>query len=209
MEKNWIEPEDLNEVFQDGRRWSIEQHRQLLHQLQERLKPSRLQHTYAVAEEAVRLAAHYGESRGKAQLAALFHDICRNLPLEDMNRMAAEADLPIRYRNNPNLAHSKLAVKLMKREYGITDQELLDAVSYHTTGRSGMSRLEKILFLADAIEPGRNYPGVDEIRALAYEDLDQACISSLQRTVEYIREQDAYLDPDTEAARDDLKEKLK
>ena len=79
--------------------------------------------------------------------------------------------------------------------------------SFHTTGRAGMSKLEKIIFLADAIEPGRNYPTVDEIRKLAYVDLDEACIASMERTVQYTRKKGEYLDPDTIDALNDLKEK--
>ena len=109
--------------------------------------------------------------------------------------------------DNANLSHSKVAAEIMKRDYGIEDEDMINAVSFHTTGRAGMSRLEKIIFLADAIEPGRNYPSVEETRRLAYIDLDKACISSLERTVEYIRGKGEYLDPDTVNALNYLKEK--
>ena len=102
----------------------------------------------------------------------------------------------------------KQLMELANVVYGIVDEDILNAVSYHTTGRAGMSKLEKIIFLADAIEPGRNYPTVEEIRKLAYIDLNKACISSLERTVEYIKGIGEYLDPDTINAINDLKEKL-
>ena len=110
--------------------------------------------------------------------------------------------------DNPNLSHGKVAAVIMKRDFGIEDEDIVNAVSFHTTGRAGMSKLEKIIFLADAIEPGRNYPTVDEIRALAYINLEKACISSLTRTVEYIKGIGEYLDPDTINAINDLKEKI-
>lgn len=206
---NLADPELFASGVMNGKNWNAAQQERLLKQLEETLKPSRFRHTIAVAKEAVKLAECHGEDQGKAQLAALFHDMAKGFSVDDMNRMAAEAGLPKQYQNRPNLAHSKLAVVMMQRDYGITDQELLDAVAYHTTGRAGMTKLDQILFLADAIEPARKYPGVERIRTLSYEDLDKACIRSLERTVEYIREKGEYLDPDTEAAKDDLKEKLK
>ncbi|MDO4545377.1 MAG: bis(5'-nucleosyl)-tetraphosphatase (symmetrical) YqeK [Bacillota bacterium] len=176
--------------------------------LKKNLKEMRLQHTYAVAEEAEKLARRYGEDMERARLAALFHDMFRGVSPAALNLYIKHLGLPERYKDNPNLAHGKIAARIMERDYGITDRDVINAVAYHTTGRAGMSKLEKILFLADAIEPGRCYPTVEETRAIAYEDLDRACISSLERTIEYIRGRGDYLDPDTIEARDDLKEKL-
>ena len=76
---------------------------------------------------------------------------------------------------------------------------------YHTTGRRGMSRLEKILYLADAIEPGRDYPPVDLLRRAAEEDLDKACILCMERSMEYVRSTGASVDPDTIEACNDIK----
>ena len=159
-------------------------------------------------KEAARLAERYGESAEKAGLAALFHDMFRSAPTSVLNMYIERLGLPSELKDNPNLAHGKIAAEIMKRDYGIEDEDLINAVAYHTTGRRGMSKLEKIIFLADAIEPGRDYPSVEETRRLALCDLDRACLSSLERTIEYVRSQGKYLDPDTIDARDDLKEKL-
>ena len=175
--------------------------------LKSSLSEKRLVHTHSVAEEAVKLALRYGEDPEKARTAALFHDMLRSASTQTLNMYVRQFGLPKKLMDNPNLSHGKVAAVVMKRDYGIDDEDILNAVSYHTTGRAGMSRLEKIIFLADAIEPGRSYPTVEETRALAYVDLDRACISSLQRTVEYIRGKGEYLDPDTENALKDLKEK--
>lgn len=172
------------------------------------LKESRLKHTYSVAEEAVKLAGIHGADKNKAELAALFHDMCRNLPENISDMYVRQYGLPERYVGNKNLAHSKIAAEMMRRDYGIADDDLLNAVSFHTTGRAGMSVLEKIVFIADAAEPGRNYPGADELRRIAYEDLDKACIRSLENTIRYIEGLGGYLDPDTVEARDYLKEKI-
>lgn len=179
----------------------------IIEYIEHNLKEKRLKHTYSVAEEAVRLAEKYGEDCERAEFAALFHDMFRSTPVTVLNMYVRHLGLPDRLMDNANLSHSKVAAEIMKRDYGIEDEDMINAVSFHTTGRAGMSRLEKIIFLADAIEPGRNYPSVEETRRLAYIDLDKACISSLERTVEYIRGKGEYLDPDTVNALNYLKEK--
>ncbi|MCI7248753.1 MAG: bis(5'-nucleosyl)-tetraphosphatase (symmetrical) YqeK [Clostridiales bacterium] len=165
--------------------------------LKENLKESRLKHTYAVAEQAVELADIYGADRDKARLASLFHDMYRNLTGQALDMFIRQLGVPDRYRGNSNLAHSKIAAEVMKKSYGITDTDILNAVSYHTTGRAGMSLLEKIVFIADAIEPGRNYGGVDEIREAAYEDIDKAVLMSLEGTIKYLSAKSAFIDSDT------------
>lgn len=190
-----------------GIRYS-EARKKIIEYIEQNLKPHRLEHTYSVAAEAVKLAEKYGENADKAELAALFHDMFRSTPVQVLDMYVRQLGLPKRIIDNPNLSHGKIAAAVMKKDYGIDDEDMINAVAYHTTGRAGMSKLEKIIFLADAIEPGRNYPTVEETRSIAYEDLDRACISSLERTVEYIREIGEYLDPDTLNALCDLKEKL-
>ena len=175
--------------------------------IERNLSEKRLTHTYSVRDEAVKLAEIYGADTGKAELAALFHDMFRSTSVDIINMYVRHLGLPERFLGNVNLAHSKIAAEIMKRDYLVSDEDIINAVSYHTTGRAGMSLLEKIVFLADAIEPGRNYPTVEETRKLAYLDLDRACISSLERTIEYINKKGEYLDPDTVDALEDLKEK--
>lgn len=182
--------------------------KEIIEYIEKNLKPHRLEHTYSVASEAVKLAERYGADVDKAELAALFHDMFRSTPVQVLDMYVRQLGLPKRIIDNPNLSHGKIAAAVMKKDYGIEDEDIINAVAYHTTGRAGMSKLEKIIFLADAIEPGRNYPTVEETRSMAYVDLDRACISSLERTVEYIREIGEYLDPDTLNALGDLKEKL-
>lgn len=182
--------------------------KEIIEYIEKNLKPHRLEHTYSVASEAVKLAERYGADTDKAELAALFHDMFRSTPVQVLDMYVRQLGLPKRIIDNPNLSHGKIAAAVMKKDYGIEDEDMINAVAYHTTGRAGMSKLEKIIFLADAIEPGRNYPTVEETRSMAYVDLDRACISSLERTVEYIREIGEYLDPDTLNALGDLKEKL-
>lgn len=176
--------------------------------IENHLTAHRLRHTYSVAEEAKKLAGQYGEDQEKAELAALFHDMFRSAPVAALNRYVKQFGLPQNIMDKPNLSHGKIAAAVMENDYHIDDMDMINAVSFHTTGRAGMSKLEKIIFLADAIEPLRQYPAAGEIRKLAYIDLDQACISSLNGTIAYIRERGDYLDPDTQNALNDLKEKL-
>lgn len=176
--------------------------------IESHLKEHRLRHTYSVVEEAKKLAGRYGGDMEKAELAALFHDMFRGRPETELDRLVKRFGLPKHLIGRPNLSHGKLAAIAMERDYNIDDADIVNAVSFHTTGRAGMSKLEKIIFLADAIEPLRQYPAVQEIRTLAYVDLDQACIRSLERTIAYIRERGEYLDPDTQNALNDLKEKV-
>ncbi len=165
-------------------------------------------HTEGVRTTAIALAKKYGADPEKAEAAALFHDMYRGVSVDVLNYYVKHLGLSEKYMNNCNLAHGKIAAIIMERDFDITDRDILNAVSYHTTGRPAMSLLEKVIYIADAIEPNRNYPGVDEIRKAAEEDLDKACLLSLNRTIDYVSGQGIFLDTDTIAARDDLKEAI-
>ncbi len=162
----------------------------------------RKEHTDGVIQTAALLATVYGVDVEKARAAALLHDMFRGIKKDAMNQYVTQLALPEKYIDNPNLAHGKVAAGKLQREFGIADEDLLNAVAYHTTGRDGMSALEKVIFLADAIEPGRQYPGVEDIRRVAHHNLDQACLMCLERTIQHINEKGEYLDPDTVHARD-------
>jgi predicted HD superfamily hydrolase involved in NAD metabolism len=161
-------------------------------------------HTYAVVEEAKELSRRFGEDMEKAELAALFHDFFRGVSEAALNGYVRQLGLGPVYLDNANLAHSKIAAFIMERDYHIQDQDIINAVKYHTTGRAGMSKLEKIIYLADAIEPNRSYPGIKEIRELACRDLDEACLASLRHSIDYVDSRGLYLDQDTVMARDSL-----
>lgn len=176
----------------------------ILSYCREHLSPRRMEHVLAVSEEAKQLALRFGASPEAAELASLFHDCVRGWTVEELNRAVMELGLDPELLDSPHLSHSKIAAELMEREYGIMDPDLIDAVRFHTTGRKGMGLLEKVLYLADAIEPLRHYPGVDEIRRLAEYDLDQACLASMEHTIHYLNEKGQFIDQDTICAREDL-----
>lgn len=178
--------------------------KKIIEYIEKNMTEKRRIHTYAVAEEAKKLARRYGEDVEKAELAALFHDFFRGVSEPALNCYVRQLGLDPVYLNNANLAHGKIAAILMERDYHIKDRDIINAVSYHTTGRADMSELEKIIYLADAIEPNRSYPGVEEIRELAFKNLDEACLLSLERSIDYVRGKGLYLDQDTVKARDFL-----
>lgn len=166
-------------------------------------------HTLGVRDQALILASKYGADPLKAEIASLAHDLYRGLRGEELNKTVKELGLDDKYLDNPNLAHSKIAAIMLKRDYGLSDPDILNAVSYHTTGRAGMSTLEKIIFLSDAIEPGRDYPGVEEVRKASEIGLDEGCLKSMLGTISHVRDQGAYLDEDTKNAADYLNKHLK
>lgn len=165
-------------------------------------------HTYAVAEEAKKLSQRYGEDMEKAEIAALFHDFCRGIGSDELNGYVRRFGLDPVYFDNANLAHGKIAACIMEENFHITDRDIINSVRFHTTGRADMSRLEKILYLADAIEPNRDYDGIEKIRKLAYQDLDEACLAVMEHSIQYVKCKGQYLDEDTVKARDSLIEYL-
>ena len=149
----------------------------------------RVRHTLGVRQTAVELADRHGARMQAAGVAAMLHDIAKPLPLGDMQALAARYGLrlPEDIFSDGNLLHGPLAAAIAERELGVTDAEALSAIACHTTGRIGMTVLDKVLFIADAIEPGRSdYPGLAEMRALAQTDLDAAVLLSMRRTKEYV-----------------------
>lgn len=172
--------------------------------IEKNLSEKRKKHIEGVRKTAVCLAERYGVDREKADTAALFHDMFRGVSADVLNYYVKHLGLDSKYLDNVNLAHGKIAAIIMERDYGVKDRDIINAVSYHTTGRAAMSTLEKVIYIADAIEPGRNYPGVDELRKAAGEDLDRACLLSLTRTIDYVKSQGRFLDEDTLRARDYL-----
>ena len=169
----------------------------------------RLRHTLGVRDTAVELAAIHGVSMQAAALAAMLHDLAKPLPLARMRALAAEygLDLPQEITDDGNLLHGPLAAAIAERELGVRDEGVLSAIACHTTGKKGMTDLDKVLFIADAIEPGRaDYPGLDEMRRLAKTDLTAAVLLSMRRTKEYVLARQLHFCSVTEQAMQELLE---
>ncbi len=165
-------------------------------------------HTEGVRKTAIKLARQYGADEKKAEIAALSHDMYRGVPEKTMNYYVKNLGLDDKYIDNCNLAHGKVAAIIMQRDFEIEDPDIINAVSYHTTGRAGMSLLEEVIYLADAIEPNRAYPGVDELRKIAQTDLERACLRSLTNTIDFVTSSGNYLDEETILAKEYLERKI-
>jgi predicted HD superfamily hydrolase involved in NAD metabolism len=150
-----------------------------------RLSERRFGHTLRVADTAADLARVHGLDEGLARLSALIHDAARETGPEEFLRLAEEWDLPVGEpeRQSPKLLHGPVAAELARRELGVDDGEVLEAVRAHTTGKPGMGPLALALYVADKIEPAREYPSVERLRRLAQEDLRVAATESLRRAI--------------------------
>ncbi|GAA0340918.1 bis(5'-nucleosyl)-tetraphosphatase (symmetrical) YqeK [Bacillus carboniphilus] len=166
--------------------------------VRKQLKEERYNHTLGVVESSIQLSKLYQVDEKKAELAAIFHDYAKYRPKEEMRSIIIQekmaADL---LQFHHELWHAPVGAYLVKREVGIEDEDILLAIKSHTTGRPGMTDLEKVIFLADYIEPGRKFPGVDEARELAKNDLNQAVIFALKNTIQFLMRQNQPIYPDT------------
>jgi predicted HD superfamily hydrolase involved in NAD metabolism len=153
----------------------------------ERLSGKRYAHTSRVADVAERLARIHSLDPKRARLAALLHDTAREVGKEELLRVAEEEDLYMSdfEREWPILLHGPVAAELARRDLGVEDEEVREAVRHHTTGGQGMGSLALALFVADKIEPARTGPNVEELRDLAVEDLCQAATAALEGSISY------------------------
>jgi nicotinate-nucleotide adenylyltransferase len=143
----------------------------------------RYTHTLGVVEASERLAAHYGADINKARTAALLHDCAKEYPPDKKRALCTAWDIPLDdiLAANIDLTHGLLGAKAAERDYGVYDEEILQAIRYHTAGHAHMNMLDKIILLADFIEPARqDYPGLSDMRALAYTDMDAALLIGLR-----------------------------
>lgn len=157
--------------------------------LEKRLKPSRFKHTCGVVKTAYKMAKHYGSDLHKAMVAAALHDYAKNMSSESLLAYADQNGIETDWvmRNSGELLHGLVGAKMVAEELQIQDEEILKAIAYHTVGRVGMGLIEKIVYLADAIEPGRSeYQGLESLRTLAFEDLDEAIFLSVAGTLSYV-----------------------
>ncbi|MFC3882996.1 bis(5'-nucleosyl)-tetraphosphatase (symmetrical) YqeK [Bacillus songklensis] len=166
--------------------------------VKEKLTEHRYIHTIGVMETAIELAKRYGADVKKAELAAIFHDYAKFRSKEEMREIIIDQnmaqDLLV---HNTELWHAPVGAYLVEKEAGVTNSEVLNAIRYHTSGRPNMTLLEKIIYVADYIEPGRIFPGVQEVRELAKQDLDKALVQSLKNTITFLLKKNQAVYPDT------------
>ena len=165
------------------------------------LKPSRIPHVRGCEEEAVRLAAFWGADTEEAAEAGILHDVTKKLDLNGQLLLCRKYDIVIDAleARSDKLLHSKTGAAVAKYEFGASDA-VVTAITWHTTGRPGMSTLEKILYLADYMEPTRDFEGVDELRRLCYLDLDRAMALGLSMSIGDLKARHKEIHPMTERA---------
>lgn len=166
--------------------------------LRKELDKKRYLHTLSVAYTAANMAMAYGADFHKAYIAGLLHDNAKCIPAKKKLSLCKKFKLSINdaEQANPELLHAKLGSCLAYEDYGITDPEILDAILYHTTGKPAMSLMEKIVYIADYIEPRRKpQDNMEIIRKYAYTDIDRALYLILQNTIYYLTKKDAAIDP--------------
>lgn len=171
------------------------------YKLKKELDRQRFEHTLGVEQTARQMARVFGENEEKAALAGLLHDCAKCMPLSQMIKAARHADVDPVMKESKALMHAVAGRCVAQEVYGVQDEDVLGAIRWHTTGHAGMTRLEKIIYLADVIEPNRkSYPGLEDLRALCMQDLDGAMHTALRQSLEHVREQGKTLHPDTLAA---------
>lgn len=170
------------------------------------LSEKRYTHTKNVKKMAVKLAKRWGADPEKAALAAILHDAAKELPKDRQLQIFAEnaiiaENAPMR---PTSVWHGIAAAILCETEWGVHDPEVLSAIRCHTTGKPGMSLLDKIIYMADMTSAERDYPGVEALREEEFEDLDMALLHALKRTVDFVKEKGGRLDDQSVAAYEDL-----
>lgn len=180
--------------------------------MEKELDAKRFEHTLGVAYTAASLAMVYDVDLSKAIVAGLLHDCAKCLSDEKRISICEKKKIEItkvEY-EKPSLLHAKVGMYLAKKDYDIDDEDILNAILYHTTGRPGMSILEKIIYIADYIEPGRKpLPKMAEIRKAAFQNIDEALVLSMEGTLSYLKETNEIIDPVTQATYDYYKKELK
>jgi nicotinate-nucleotide adenylyltransferase len=165
--------------------------------VKKKLSEERYQHTLRVLDKALELGGIFGEDKEKIEKAVLLHDYGKAFDPAMTRRWLSTSAYALDdiMAMNIDLAHGPFGADLARVEFGIEDEDVLNAIRYHTFGRAGMSLLEKIVFLADYIEPGRRFAGADRVRRLAVKDLDEAMKAALEQSIRYVESRGRPLHP--------------
>jgi predicted HD superfamily hydrolase involved in NAD metabolism len=170
------------------------------------LDGDRYRHSIGVQQTAADLARLYGGDIAKASMAGLVHDCAKGLSGQELLEQASEWGVEINdvYRVQPGLLHGPVGAFICRKMFDIYDGEILHSISCHTTGCAHMSVLDKIIYIADYIEPNRIFPGVEKIRELAFRDLNKGMLSALENTIMYVIKKGELIDMQTIEARNSI-----
>ena len=163
------------------------------------MKSARFKHSKNVAKEAVRLAKKYGADAEKAEIAGILHDATKESSEDEQMKLIEKAGIELTplERSSHKLWHAISGAAFVQVELGITDPDIINAIRYHTTGRSGMSLLEKVIFIADFTSAERDYDGVDKMRKAADKNLDEAVLEGMAFTISDLAQRKLTIAPDT------------
>ncbi|MDO5127215.1 MAG: bis(5'-nucleosyl)-tetraphosphatase (symmetrical) YqeK [Eubacteriales bacterium] len=176
---------------------SMMNHEKMMERLKTNIKAKRFEHSLGVEYTAACLAYVHGADVEKARIAGLLHDCAKGIPTKEKLEKALKHGLPVNSfeKNNPDLLHAKLGAYYARYKYEIKDIDILNAITYHTTGRPDMSLLEKIIYVADYIEPNRKpIDELDIIRKEAFIDLNICIVHILKNTLEYLESTNTDID---------------
>ncbi|RRR40970.1 HD domain-containing protein [Streptococcus suis] len=170
----------------------------LLEKIRAAMKPARFQHVLGVEEVALALADQYGCDPKKASLAALLHDYAKEVEDQVFLDLIAKYDLDKDLLNwDNNIWHGVVGAYKIAEDFGLEDEEIFQAIQRHTVGAGQMTLLDKVLYVADYIEPNRDFPGVDEARRIAKESLDKAVAYETAQTISYLAKKGIPIYPKT------------
>lgn len=156
--------------------------------LKEHLSQKRYQHSLNVAAECRKLAEKYGEDPDKAYFAGLLHDVCKEMPGEEQQRLVSESGFAVcrEELETRSLWHGIAGAYFVKNVFGIEDIDIINSIRFHTVGRAGMTRLEEIVYLGDLVSADRNYKDVDKMRKIVYMDLNAAMLEAFNFSVKSV-----------------------
>ena len=176
----------------------IERKDEFIALMRTKLQEKRFNHSLNVAEAAKQLAERYGENVERAYICGLLHDIEKNSPEEEQRKyMLRFPDIPEVVVKTPKLWHAPAGAAFIRDELGITDEEMVSAIKYHTTAKANMTMLEKIIYIADFISDERDYPGVEEVRVAAFDDINKAILIGTRFTLLDLLRQGRVINQDT------------
>ena len=183
---------------------------EIIDHLKNTLKPERYEHCIRVKAMAIKLARIYGIDEVNAKFAGLLHDVAKNMDGSELvdycNRNGIETD-EIKL-SSPGMLHAEVGADIAEKKFG-ANKEIVQAIKYHTLANENMTGLDKIIYISDLIEEGRELPGLEPIREEAYKDLDKALVLSLEYCINNVKERGKQIHPQSERALEAAKSRIK
>lgn len=170
----------------------------MLQKVKKRLPEKRYYHVIGVMAAATELAQKFGVPEEKAKVAAILHDVVKFSDREWMKSIIVSEKMdPLLLEYHAELWHAPVGAYVAKKEFGVQDEDILNAICYHTTGRAGMSDLEKIIYIADMVEPNRKFNGVEELRQLKEQGLNVMMEACIKHSIEFLASKNQPVYPDS------------